>query len=70
MVPLPAGFGSHGTVVYKGVFQGRAVAVKRLLRDFVSIASQEVALLQASDDHQNVIRCKWLVQDADTILTR
>ena len=52
------GFGSHGTVVYKGVFQGRAVAVKRLLRDFVSIASQEVALLQASDDHQNVIRCE------------
>lgn len=52
------GFGSHGTMVYKGVFQGRAVAVKRLLRDFVSVASQEVALLQASDDHQNVIRCE------------
>ncbi len=55
------GFGSHGTVVYKGVFQGRAVAVKRLLQDFVTIASQEVSLLQASDDHQNVVRCKFSV---------
>jgi serine/threonine-protein kinase/endoribonuclease IRE1 len=53
------GFGSHGTVVYKGVFQGRAVAVKRLLQDFVTVASQEVSLLQASDDHENVIRCKF-----------
>lgn len=53
------GWGSHGTVVLSGTFQGRAVAVKRLLRDFVSIASQEVALLQASDDHSNVIRCEW-----------
>lgn len=50
------GLGSQGTVVYKGVFQGRAVAVKRLLRDFVTVAHQEVTLLQASDDHQNVVR--------------
>jgi serine/threonine-protein kinase/endoribonuclease IRE1 len=42
------------------VFQGRAVAVKRLLQDFVTIASQEVSLLQASDDHQNVVRCEQI----------
>lgn len=44
----------------KGTFQGRAVAVKRLLKDFVTVASHEVSLLQESDDHPNVIRyfCK------------
>jgi serine/threonine-protein kinase/endoribonuclease IRE1 len=42
--------------VYRGSFQGRAVAVKRLLQDFVTVASREVALLQESDDHPNVIR--------------
>lgn len=56
------GFGSHGTVVLKGTWGGRPVAVKRLLSDFVRLASQEVKLLQASDDHPNVIRCKLTVR--------
>ncbi|KAI0052372.1 kinase-like protein [Auriscalpium vulgare] len=50
------GFGSHGTVVYQGSLQGRAVAVKRLLQDFVTLAAREVTLLQDADDHPNVIR--------------
>ncbi|KII91735.1 hypothetical protein PLICRDRAFT_38574 [Plicaturopsis crispa FD-325 SS-3] len=50
------GFGSHGTVVLQGSLQGRAVAVKRLLQDFVTLASREVSILQESDDHPNVIR--------------
>ncbi|KAL0091485.1 kinase-like domain-containing protein [Phycomyces blakesleeanus] len=50
------GYGSHGTVVYKGEFDGRSVAVKRLLIDFYDVALQEVKLLQESDDHANVIR--------------
>jgi serine/threonine-protein kinase/endoribonuclease IRE1 len=50
------GLGSQGTVVYEGSLQGRAVAVKRLLQDFVTIAAREVELLQESDDHPNVIR--------------
>ncbi|GAA5827789.1 hypothetical protein JCM3770_006368, partial [Rhodotorula araucariae] len=54
------GYGSHGTVVLRGEFQGRAVAVKRLLKDFVTIAAHEVNLLQDADDHPHVIRyfCK------------
>ncbi|KAI5477213.1 serine/threonine-protein kinase/endoribonuclease IRE1 [Pseudohyphozyma bogoriensis] len=61
------GYGSHGTVVLRGEFQGRAVAVKRLLKDFVTIATHEVALLQESDDHPHVIRyfCK---EQRDTFL--
>ncbi|KAK2740427.1 bifunctional endoribonuclease/protein kinase ire1 [Onygenales sp. PD_40] len=50
------GHGSHGTVVYKGSFDGRDVAVKRMLVEFYDIASHEVGLLQESDDHNNVIR--------------
>lgn len=56
MVSMSLGFGSHGTVVFKGSLQGRAVAVKRLLQDFVTLASREVSILQESDDHPNVIR--------------
>lgn len=50
------GFGSHGTMVYRGSFGGRDVAVKRMLLEFFEIASHEVSLLQESDDHPNVIR--------------
>lgn len=50
------GFGSHGTMVYRGSFGGRDVAVKRMLLQFYEIASHEVGLLQESDDHPNVIR--------------
>ncbi|KAF8153220.1 hypothetical protein B0H34DRAFT_800449 [Crassisporium funariophilum] len=50
------GFGSHGTVVFRGSLQGRAVAVKRLLRDFVTLAQREITILQQSDSHPNVIR--------------
>lgn len=32
------------------------MAVKRLLADFVTLASREVSILQESDDHRNVIR--------------
>lgn len=47
----------------KGTFQGRAVAVKRLLKDFVTVASHEVKLLQESDSHSNVIR--YFCKEAD-----
>lgn len=50
------GYGSHGTVVFKGQFDGRDVAVKRMLIDFFDVAGHEVSLLQQSDSHPNVIR--------------
>jgi serine/threonine-protein kinase/endoribonuclease IRE1 len=50
------GFGSHGTIVYKGFFENRPVAVKRMLLDFYDVASHEINLLQESDDHSNVVR--------------
>ena len=50
------GMGGSGTMVFKGSFGGRDVAVKRMLKQFYDIASHEVNLLQESDDHPNVVR--------------
>ncbi|KAK7402430.1 bifunctional endoribonuclease/protein kinase ire1 [Neonectria punicea] len=50
------GTGSNGTLVFAGMFDGREVAVKRMLIQFYDIASQETRLLRESDDHPNVIR--------------
>ena len=44
------------SLVYQGKFEGRSVAIKRLLVDFYDIAHNEVQLLQDSDSHPNVIR--------------
>ncbi|OMH83412.1 Serine/threonine-protein kinase/endoribonuclease IRE1 [Zancudomyces culisetae] len=50
------GYGSHGTVVYLGKFEGKPVAVKRLLIDFYGSAKLEIQALQEVDAHPNVIR--------------
>ncbi|KAK1830410.1 hypothetical protein QBC39DRAFT_285261 [Podospora conica] len=50
------GTGSNGTVVFAGKWDGRDVAVKRMLVEFNEIASHETRLLRESDDHPNVIR--------------
>lgn len=50
------GHGSHGTVVFKGSFQGRPVAIKRLLSEFYDMADHEIKLLQESDHHPNICR--------------
>ncbi|CAH0036240.1 unnamed protein product [Clonostachys rhizophaga] len=50
------GTGSNGTLVFAGKFDGRDVAVKRMLIHFYDIAVQETKLLRESDDHPNVIR--------------
>ncbi|KAJ3195109.1 bifunctional endoribonuclease/protein kinase ire1 [Irineochytrium annulatum] len=50
------GRGSHGTIVFKGTFESREVAIKRVLREFYDIAHHEVKSLRDSDHHPNVIR--------------
>lgn len=50
------GKGCEGTFVYKGEFDNRPVAVKRLLPDCFTFADREVALLRESDAHANVVR--------------
>jgi serine/threonine-protein kinase/endoribonuclease IRE1 len=50
------GKGCEGTFVFKGTFENREVAVKRLLPDCFTLADREVALLRESDTHENVVR--------------
>jgi len=50
------GYGSHGTIVYQGEFNGRPVAVKRMLADFYDMAEKEISFLIASDEHPNILR--------------
>ncbi|KAK1129786.1 hypothetical protein K0M31_019497 [Melipona bicolor] len=57
------GKGCEGTFVYKGSFDGRSVAVKRLLPDCFTFADREVALLRESDAHANVVRYFCTEQD-------
>jgi serine/threonine protein kinase len=50
------GHGGHGTVVYKGMLEGRPVAVKRMLKTYHASADREISLLIESDGHPNVVR--------------
>ncbi|XP_031425227.1 serine/threonine-protein kinase/endoribonuclease IRE1 isoform X2 [Clupea harengus] len=50
------GHGAEGTIVYRGQFDNRSVAVKRILPECFSFADREVQLLRESDEHPNVIR--------------
>lgn len=57
------GKGCEGTFVYKGRFDNRDVAVKRVLAACFTIADREVELLRESDEHPNVIRYFCMEQD-------
>lgn len=50
------GKGCEGTFVFRGNFEKREVAVKRLLPDCFTLADREVSLLRESDTHENVVR--------------
>lgn len=50
------GSGSQGTTVFKGKWEGRVVAIKRMLTTHAELAHKEVKLLQEADDHFNVVR--------------
>ena len=60
---IKLGRGSDGTIVYKGFFQEREVAIKRLIRkhiivegEKVTLAEREIKILNEADSHPNVIR--------------
>ncbi|VDM40284.1 unnamed protein product [Toxocara canis] len=58
------GRGCEGTIVYRGRFDGREVAVKRVVADFVRLADREVDLLRESDAHSHVIRYFCMESDS------
>ena len=61
------GYGSGGTAVYEGLLDGRKVAVKRMLKQLVELAKQEIEALIDSDEHPNVVRCFALEEDNEFI---
>jgi hypothetical protein len=50
------GYGSHGTIVFHGELNGRAVAVNRMFSQFHKSIDREIASLIRSDGHPNVVR--------------
>ncbi|NWS75039.1 ERN1 endoribonuclease, partial [Crotophaga sulcirostris] len=50
------GHGAGGTFVFRGHFDGRNVAVKRLLPEYFHLVDREVQLLRESDEHPHVVR--------------
>ena len=57
------GRGCDGTFVFRGMFDGRQVAVKRLLPECWNLADREVTLLRESDEHPNVVRYFCMEED-------
>ncbi|XP_058119548.1 serine/threonine-protein kinase/endoribonuclease ire-1 [Anopheles ziemanni] len=57
------GKGCEGTFVFRGMFEKREVAVKRILPGCFTLADREVALLRESDAHENVVRYFCTEQD-------
>lgn len=61
------GHGTAGTFVFRGEFDGRHVAVKRILPECFEVAEREVQLLRESDTHPNVIR--YFCTERDRLFT-
>ncbi|KAK4409528.1 Serine/threonine-protein kinase/endoribonuclease IRE1a [Sesamum angolense] len=61
------GKGSNGTIVLEGVYEGRPVAVKRLVRAHNDIAFKEIQNLIVSDCHPNIVRWYGVEQDQDFV---
>ncbi|KAK6154044.1 hypothetical protein DH2020_013683 [Rehmannia glutinosa] len=59
--------GSNGTIVLEGFYEGRPVAVKRLVRAYNDIAFKEIQNLIMSDRHPNIVRWYGVEQDQDFV---
>ncbi|XP_061355029.1 serine/threonine-protein kinase/endoribonuclease IRE1a-like [Gastrolobium bilobum] len=59
--------GSNGTIVLEGIYEGRAVAVKRLVKAHNDIAYKEIQNLIVSDRHPNIVRWHGVEYDQDFV---
>ncbi|KAJ0693771.1 putative protein kinase IRE1 family [Helianthus annuus] len=59
--------GSNGTVVFEGIYEGRKVAVKRLVKAHHDVASKEIQNLLVSDQHPNIVRLYGCEYDRDFV---
>ncbi|XP_062143490.1 serine/threonine-protein kinase/endoribonuclease IRE1a-like isoform X2 [Alnus glutinosa] len=59
--------GSNGTIVLEGNYEGRPVAVKRLVQAHNDVAFKEIQNLIASDRHPNIVRWYGVEYDQDFV---
>lgn len=59
--------GSNGTIVLEGNYEGRPVAVKRLVQAHHDVAFKEIQNLIASDQHPNIVRWYGVEYDQDFV---
>ncbi|KAG4403636.1 hypothetical protein AAZX31_01G145000 [Glycine max] len=59
--------GSNGTIVFEGTYEGRVVAVKRLVKAHHDVAHKEIQNLIASDRHPNIVRWYGVECDHDFV---
>ncbi|PON82755.1 Serine/threonine protein kinase [Trema orientale] len=59
--------GSNGTIVLEGIYEGRPVAVKRLVQAHHDVAFKEIQNLIASDRHPNIVRWYGVERDQDFV---
>ncbi|KAL3340687.1 hypothetical protein AABB24_029030 [Solanum stoloniferum] len=59
--------GSNGTIVLEGIYDGRPVAVKRLIQSHHEVALKEIQNLIASDQHPNIVRWYGVEYDQDFV---
>lgn len=59
--------GSNGTIVLEGNYDGRPVAVKRLVKTHHDVALKEIQNLIASDHHPNIVRWYGVECDQDFV---
>ena len=59
--------GSNGTIVVEGIYEGRPVAVKRLVQAHHDVAFKEIQNLIASDQHPNIVRWYGVECDHDFV---
>ena len=50
------GFGSHGTIVYKGEFQRRPIAIKQVPKKLSKTVDREISIMLQIDQHPNILR--------------
>ncbi|KAG5529952.1 hypothetical protein RHGRI_030356 [Rhododendron griersonianum] len=59
--------GSNGTIVLEGIYEGRPVAAKRLVKAHHDVAFKEIQNLIASDRHPNIVRWYGVESDQDFV---
>ena len=50
------GTGSRATRVYRGLFQSRPIAIKRVVRDLTKKVEREILIMLQTDRHRNILR--------------